>query len=93
MDAKTLLLAYGHFPPPHRIILMLPASCFQDGLIPNLLDSGRSPRCDHFPRCLFFSYNARDAVWWFLFALQEFCAMAPDGLSILKAKVNHLLSL
>ena len=52
------------------------AQTLKHGLIPNLLDAGRNPR-----------YNARDAAWFFLQAIQEYVLFAPDGESILDEKV------
>eukprot|EP00923_Selenidium_pygospionis_P039815 GHVN01069058.1.p1 GENE.GHVN01069058.1~~GHVN01069058.1.p1 ORF type:complete len:555 (+),score=81.03 GHVN01069058.1:192-1667(+) len=41
-------------------------------LIPNLLDSARKPR-----------YNARDATWWWLQSIQDYCLLAPEGTDFL----------
>ena len=49
------------------------------GLIPNLIDS-----CNH-PR-----FNARDATWYFLRCVVEYCKQAPNGYSILSAPVWRL---
>lgn len=70
-----LLLKTGRFADCRRHLLAF-ASCFFRGLIPNLLDSGRRPR-----------FNARDATWWFLHALQAYCREAPGGAEILEAEV------
>jgi len=51
-------------------------SVVRNGLVPNLLDGGKNPR-----------YNARDATWWFLQALQDYVKAAPDGVSILSMLV------
>lgn len=49
------------------------------GLVPNLIDS-----CNH-PR-----FNARDATWYFLRCVVEYCKQAPEGCSIFKAPVWRL---
>jgi glycogen debranching enzyme len=47
-------------------------------MVPNLLDSGRRPR-----------FNCRDAQWWFLQAVKEFCEEVNGGEEILKAVVKR----
>ncbi|PVU96658.1 hypothetical protein BB561_001053 [Smittium simulii] len=57
-EAREHILAFG--------------SVLRNGLIPNLLDSGRNPR-----------YNARDATWFWVQAVQDYCNLAPEGLTFL----------
>ena len=51
------------------------AGVMKHGMIPNLLSSGKNPR-----------YNARDAVWYFLQAIQDYTKSVPDGQTILQEK-------
>lgn len=56
-----LLLATNRFVEAKQHIIHFGAT-LKYGLIPNLLDSGRNPR-----------YNARDAAWFFVQSVQDFC--------------------
>ncbi|KJE96034.1 glycogen debranching enzyme [Capsaspora owczarzaki ATCC 30864] len=75
---RGLFLVTQRFAEARELLLGF-ATTLRHGLIPNLLDSGRNPR-----------YNARDATWWFLQALQDYCSMAPEGTAILAAKVVRI---
>jgi glycogen debranching enzyme len=75
ISLRGLLMVTGRFDEAKRHILAFAAS-LKHGLIPNLLDSVRQPR-----------YNARDAVWFFLQAIQDYVHMAPNGIDILKETV------
>ncbi|KAI9294200.1 hypothetical protein K502DRAFT_350213 [Neoconidiobolus thromboides FSU 785] len=75
ISLKGLYLCTGNFELARQHLLSF-AGSVKHGLVPNLLDSLRFPR-----------YNARDATWWFLQALQDYCIMAPEGNAILKVQV------
>jgi glycogen debranching enzyme len=77
LSLPGLLLATGRYDDAKQHILAF-AKTLKHGLIPNLLDSGRNPR-----------YNARDATWFFLQAIQEYILSAPNGDEILKEKVSR----
>ena len=72
---RGLLLIPGHFDKARRHIIAF-GSTLRHGLIPNLLDQGIKPR-----------YNARDATWWWLLAVSEYCKMSPEGIDFLGALV------
>ncbi|RLV91284.1 Glycogen debranching enzyme [Spathaspora sp. JA1] len=74
---RGLLLVPGRFKDAKSHILGF-AKTLKHGLIPNLLDAGRNPR-----------YNARDAAWFFLQAIQEYVNYVPDGVDILDEKVKR----
>ncbi|KAI8065248.1 glycogen debranching enzyme [Gongronella butleri] len=75
ISLRGLLLVTGRFDEARAHLLGF-ASTLKHGLIPNLLDGGKQPR-----------YNARDAAWFFMQAIQDYCRMAPNGLQILSAVV------
>ncbi|KAJ2580558.1 bifunctional 4-alpha-glucanotransferase/amylo-alpha-1,6-glucosidase [Coemansia sp. RSA 1836] len=75
ISLEGLLLATGRFDEARDHIVAF-GSTLKHGLIPNLLDSGRFPR-----------YNARDATWFWLQAVQSYCAHAPEGLGFLAVSV------
>ncbi|KIY70306.1 glycoside hydrolase family 133 protein [Cylindrobasidium torrendii FP15055 ss-10] len=77
ISLRGLLLTTGNFEGARKHILAF-ASVLKHGLIPNLLDSCRTPR-----------YNSRDSPWWMLQNIQDYVEMAPDGLSLLSEKVKR----
>ncbi|WLF80540.1 bifunctional 4-alpha-glucanotransferase/amylo-alpha-1,6-glucosidase [Lodderomyces elongisporus] len=74
---RGLLIVPERFDDAKQHILAF-AKTLKHGLIPNLLDAGRNPR-----------YNARDAAWFFLQAIQEYVVNVPSGEEILKEKVSR----
>ncbi|KAF8074817.1 glycoside hydrolase family 13 protein [Lyophyllum atratum] len=77
ISLRGLFLTTGYFEGARKHILAF-ASTLKHGLIPNLLDSVRNPR-----------YNSRDSPWWMLQNIQDYVAMAPDGLSLLSEPVKR----
>jgi glycogen debranching enzyme len=64
---RGIFLLTGRFKEAKEHILAF-TSVVRHGLVPNLLDSGRKPR-----------YNARDAVWFCLQSIQDYCKISPEG--------------
>lgn len=76
ISLRGILLATGRFGDARREILGY-ARVVRHGLVPNLVDGGYNPR-----------FNARDATWFFLQAVQDYCRVAPEGNGLLKAPVE-----
>lgn len=74
---RGLLIVTGRYEDAKNHILGF-AKTLKHGLIPNLLDAGRNPR-----------YNARDAAWFFLQAIQDYIETVPNGEAILDEKVTR----
>ncbi|GAA5998308.1 hypothetical protein JCM5350_002093 [Sporobolomyces pararoseus] len=72
ISLRGLFLVTGQFAAARDHILAF-CSVLKHGLIPNLLDSGRTPR-----------YNSRDSPWFMLQNIQDYVEMAPNGLELLK---------
>ena len=70
---RGLLLLTGRFDEARHLLLTY-GSCLRHGLIPNLLAGPR--------------YNARDAIWFWLYSLAQYTELAPDGCSILSANIQ-----
>lgn len=77
ISLRGLLLVTGRFDIAENHILAF-AKTLKHGLIPNLLDSGNNPR-----------YNARDAAWFFIQAVQDYIDIVPGGESILQRKITR----
>ncbi|KAI8845837.1 glucanotransferase domain of glycogen debranching enzyme-domain-containing protein [Chytriomyces cf. hyalinus JEL632] len=74
---RGLFLIPGHYDAAKSHLISF-GSTLRHGLIPNLLDQGNYPR-----------YNARDASWWWLWGVQQYCKHAPEGLQFLKVVVRR----
>ncbi|GAA5860325.1 hypothetical protein JCM8547_003463 [Rhodosporidiobolus lusitaniae] len=77
ISLRGLFLVTGQFEAAKEHILAF-CSVVKHGLIPNLLDSGRTPR-----------YNSRDSPWFMLQNIQDYVNMAPDGLPLLNMTVKR----
>ncbi|KAK7227388.1 hypothetical protein V2G26_015391 [Clonostachys chloroleuca] len=77
ISIRGLFLGTGRFEEAREHILAF-GSVLKHGMIPNLLSSGDAPR-----------YNARDSIWFFLQAIQDYIRLAPEGDEFLKTKVRR----
>lgn len=77
ISLRGLYLTTGMHEAARQHILSF-GSTLKHGLIPNLLDSTRTPR-----------YNCRDGPWFFAQNVQDYVNMVPGGESILKDSVKR----
>ncbi|EMS12759.1 glycogen debranching enzyme [Entamoeba histolytica HM-3:IMSS] len=78
ISLRGLLLQTGRFTEAKNTIRGY-LCAMRNGLIPNLLDGGDHSR-----------YNARDATWFCMSGIVDYCRMAPQGIEILKETVYRL---
>lgn len=77
ISLRGLLLLTGRFDEARYLILSY-GQCLRHGLIPNLLGDGKIAR-----------YNARDAVWWWIYSISNYTTTVPDGHEILTDRISR----
>ena len=78
ISLRGIFLIPGRFQEARDHLIVF-GSCLRHGLIPNLQNGCENPR-----------YNSRDAAWFYLQALQDYCYQSPEHTDILKQQIPHL---